>query len=132
MNFKMQRLQGHGLIIWQGWTGGGDVYPLHISRWEVKEVPAGDIGLAKGVTVWTVISCTRGLVAASLGLDTLPLGLKYRHQQACSGACLQGRGREGFWRCRCCPSIDLVCSFQISPLHQHSPSCRDFTPVTRL
>lgn len=73
MNFKMQRLQGHGLIIWQGWTGGGYVYPLHISRWEVKEVPAGDIGLAEGVTVWVVIShnqscsCKPGVRHSSFG-----------------------------------------------------------------
>lgn len=59
VNFKLQRLQGHGLIICLGWTGGGYVYPRHMARWEAEEVPAGDIGMAEGVTVWVMIPCTR-------------------------------------------------------------------------
>lgn len=48
MNFKMQRLQGHGLIICLGWTGGGYVYPLHMVRWEAEEVSAGDLVWQRG------------------------------------------------------------------------------------
>lgn len=100
MNFKMQRLQGRRLIIWRGWTGGGYIYPLHRSRWEVKEVPAGDIGLAEGVTVWVVISCTRSCSSkpreSSIDISRFDQELTCR-------------------RYGCCSSAVLVCPFQILP-----------------
>lgn len=48
MNFKMQRLQGHGLITLQGWGSMVASMQLHLSRWKVGKVAHWDLPILQG------------------------------------------------------------------------------------